>query len=502
MIRRLDHVLQDPIGLVALLIAGQIVAWTLAPALTHTAPPLDVAEGYMWGREWVIATYKHPALPSWVLEASRLATGVVGWPAYLVSQLFIAATFVFVFLLGRDMVGAERAAAGTLLLTGVVYFSWPTVEFNHNVAEMPFWAALPWALWRAVERGGHWRWVLVGGLAAGGLYAKLTTALLLVSLAGWILWDARARGCLATPGPWLGLVVFAGVAAPLAIWLVAHNFAPLRYAAGRSERVHGDGPHMFVLGQLLNISGLVAMLAISGLIARGRRAEASGAGAVPPYPPVAERAVGYLIVATAGPLALAMSGALLVGSNLRTAWGSSMFNLAGLLAVCLTSSRFNGGALRRIAICAAVLVAVVPLGYALVIAAGPLRPGMPPRVSWPQAELSERFAGIWARETGGRPLRIVSGDNWIAELVGVSNKDRPSILTRGEPALSPWITPDRLERDGMLIVWDARTGIIPPALQALVNKGPAREERFDWAWSAKRGPLRIGYVIVPPKAAR
>ena len=70
MIRRADQVLQSPAALVGLLVAGQIVAWTLAPTLTHLVPPLDVVEGYMWGREWVIATYKHPALPSWVLEAT------------------------------------------------------------------------------------------------------------------------------------------------------------------------------------------------------------------------------------------------------------------------------------------------------------------------------------------------------------------------------------------------------------------------------------------------
>ena len=108
-----DNVLDDPTALVALLVTGQIVAWTLAPVLTHSAPPVDVVEGYMWGREWVIATYKHPALPSWALEASRHLTGAVGWPAYVVSQLFVAATFVFAFLLGRDLIGPCRAAGAT-----------------------------------------------------------------------------------------------------------------------------------------------------------------------------------------------------------------------------------------------------------------------------------------------------------------------------------------------------------------------------------------------------
>ena len=501
MSRRADQVLHDPTALVALLVAGQIVAWTLAPALTHYAPPLDVVESTMWGREWVIATYKHPALPSWALEASRVLTGAVGWPAYLVSQLFVAATFVFAFLLGRDLTGPRRAAAGTLLLTGIAFYAWPTPEFNHNVAEMPFWAGLPWALWRAVERRGLAWWALVGALGAGGLYAKLTTALLLVTLAAWILWDARARQCLATPGPWLGLAIFVALAAPLAFWLVAHDFSPLKYAAARSTQPReggGGGVPVFLLNVVLNLAGMLAMLAIAGLIGPRRRSGSGDAAAEPPPPPVAPRALRYLIVLTAGPLVLAIVAALITGANLKSAWGSSMFNLAGILAVALTSERFDFTALRRITIAAAVAIVVVPLAYALVVASGPSRAGAPLRVSWPQADISKRFAAIWARETG-RPLRIVSGDNWVAGLVGISAKDRPSILNNGDPALSPWITHERLEREGMLIVWEARSKRIPPALQPLVDARPAGEERFRWRRSKDRGDLVIGYAIVPPR---
>ena len=376
MSRRADQVLHDPTALVALLVAGQIVAWTLAPALTHYAPPLDVVESTMWGREWVIATYKHPALPSWALEASRLVTGAVGWPAYLVSQLFVAATFVFAFLLGRDLTGPRRAAAGTLLLTGIAFYAWPTPEFNHNVAEMPFWAALPWALWRAVERRGIGWWVLVGALAAGGLYAKLTTALLLATLAAWILWDARARQCLATPGPWLGLAIFVALAAPLAFWLVAHDFAPLKYRGTSTQPREGGGGGVpvFLLNVALNLAGMLAMLAIAGLIGP-RRPNAAGA----PLPAAA--ATGRTARAeisdrvTAGPLMLAIVAALIAGANLKSAWGSSMFNLAGILAVALTSERFDFTALRRIAMAAVVAIVVVPLAYALVVASGPRAPG-------------------------------------------------------------------------------------------------------------------------------
>ena len=497
-IRRAEHILRDPTALVALLVFGQLFCWTLAPALTHRSPPLDVVEGYMWGREWVVATYKHPALPSWVLEASRILTGAVGWPAYVVSQLFIAAAFLFAFLLGRDMMGPERAAAGTLLLTGIAFYAWPTPEFNHNVAETPFWAALPWALWRAVERGRVGWWALAGLLAAGGLYAKLTTALLIATLGLWIVWDARARRCLSTPGPWIGLMVFLAAAAPLAIWLVAHDFLPLRYAADRGAQARIGGLPLFLLSVALNLVGLVAMLAIAGLVGPRRATPAGATQAQAPPAAVAPRALAYLLAVTLGPLAIAIVAAGVAGSNLKSAWGSSMFNFAGMLAVALTNDRFSSAALRRIAITAAGVIVIVPSAYAAVIAAGPWRAGAPVRMTWPQKAISNRLTDIWARETG-RLLRIVAGDDWIAGLVGITARDQPSILSRGNLAYSPWITPARIEREGMLIVWDAASRRIPPQLLPLLHGLPTGEERFHWRKREGSGDLANGYAILRPK---
>src|SRR5262245_13169519 len=158
-------------GLLALM-AAQIIFWTLAPALSHTAPPLDVVEMYAWGREWVVATFKHPNLPGLVLEPLRQLFGQAGWTAYLVSQVFIAITFWAVFMLGRELMDAPRALAGTLLLTGVYFFSWVTPEFNHNVAQMPLWALVMLFLWRAATHGKLLDWVLMGAFAGLNLWAK------------------------------------------------------------------------------------------------------------------------------------------------------------------------------------------------------------------------------------------------------------------------------------------------------------------------------------------
>ena len=489
--------LPPPGVLVALLAGGQIAAWTLTPVLTHSSPPLDVVEGYMWGREWVLATYKHPALPSWALEASRLVTGAAGWPAYLLSQACIAATYLFVYLLGRELMGPARAAAGTLALSGIAFYAWPTVEFNHNVAETPIWAALAWALWHAVNRQATSWWVLLGALAALSMYAKFASALLLLTIAAWLLWDEGARRRLYGRGPWLGLATFAVLFAPLVHWLWANDFAPLHYAAQRAVRVQGLAPHyfLFIVNVVLNLVGMPAILYMAGLLGPLRRTVAADPADAP-----VEAAVPYLAALTLGPFAVALLGALISGAGLKTAWSSSMFNLAGLLGVALNWRRFDPRALERIAGCAATLLLVVPIAYGLIVAFAPERQGLHMRVSWPQAEISRRMTAIWTSETG-RPLRIVAGSDWIAGLVGISAPDRPSLLSNGDRALSPWISAERLRREGMLIVWDAGKPHIPEPLATIVAERIgviAREEHFTWPGS-EGGDLAIGYVIVAPQ---
>jgi 4-amino-4-deoxy-L-arabinose transferase-like glycosyltransferase len=482
----------DPGTLVAMMIAAQVIMWTLAPALTQSAPPLDVVEGSMWGREWLLATYKHPAMPSWLLEISRMLAGATSWPSYLLSQLCVGTTFLCVYLLGCDMMGRERAAAGTLLLAGVAYYAWPTAEFNHNIMEMPFWAALPFALWRAVERRSLAWWGIFGAVAGAALYSKLSCSLVLATAALWITLDARSRRSLATPGPWLALAVFAAIFAPLAIWLVKNDFAPLRYAALRSTITDLRSIPGFALNILINTSGLFAFMGLAGLLSLRAPPTDAPAELTAPVDP---RARHFLLAFLAGPLLLAIVSTVLAQKGLRSAWGSSMFHLTGLLLIAYTTARFSAEALRRIAVAAGIALITVPLGYAAVMGLSPRFTKLPLRVTWPQAEIARRMAAIWAKETNGQPLRIVAGETWAAGLIGINNKDKPSLLSNWNLAYAPWITPARLEAEGMLVVWEPPRP--PLGLETYIASRRVAQARFQ-APHAKRD-IVINYVIVPPK---
>jgi 4-amino-4-deoxy-L-arabinose transferase-like glycosyltransferase len=373
----------------------------------------------------------------------------------------------------------------------VGYYSWWTPEFNHNIAQIPFWAAISFVLWRAVERRSIVWWTLFGVVAASGLYAKLEVSLLLVTAAAWLLHDTDGRRSLLGPGPWIGLVLFLILAAPLAFWLFANDFQPFKYAAERASQ-RGVGVHVFLSSVLLTLAGLVAMLVVSGLIAP-RRGDVSSVT----HEVVGEREQRFLLVMTGGPLVLAITAALAARTGLRPAWGSCMFSLVGLLAVALTSDRFNSRVMRRVFNFAALLLIVAPIVYATNMAWGYHIFSKPRLVNWPQAEIANRMGELWRRETG-RPLRIVAGGRWVAGVVGVSSADKPSIFTDGELALSPWITPWRISNEGMLIVWQ-KTEHFPRSLKPYLALPSRGQEHFRLPGPSS-AEIVLNYIIVPPKA--
>ncbi|MGE0597725.1 MAG: glycosyltransferase family 39 protein [Hyphomonadaceae bacterium] len=479
---------QPRMGLWAL-IAAQLAFWTLAPALSYLTPPLDVVEMYAWGREWVVATFKHPNGPGVILEASRWLTGgAVGWPAFLIAQICVGVTFWAVFSLGRDVLDDKRALAGVLALTGVYFFSWVTPEFNHNVLQMPLWALTILALWRATSTGALIWWALLGLFGGLGLWAKYSHALVLLPAAVWLLWDNDARRRLATLGPWLALGVFLLTAAPQALWLFQNDFLPFEYAARRGE---GGGPLPtleFLLTQVLNHLPMALLLLFAGFFFT--RAPA-------PPAPIDKRAWRFLLLMAFGPLALAALAGLF-GMGLRASWGAPMFSLSGLAAIAWLSDRFSIDRLKRLMTGAGVLIVVVSGLYFAHVRYGALFTDDPLRGNWPRAQISRALDVAWRDETGGAPLRIVAGDIWTAGLVNMDATQPPSVLINGDFTISPWVSTARARREGVLIVWRADQ-TPPPGLMALRTDSAERRLSVRYPHFPDAPPIELHYAIEPPR---
>ena len=472
----------------AILCAAQAAVWTLAPALTHSAPPLDVVEMLVWGREGVVATFKHPNLPGLLLEAVRHISFGAFWPVYLVAQCCVVATFVAVYLLGRDLLGPARALAGTLLLTGIFYYSWPTPEVNHNLVQLPLWAWTGFALWRATQSGRLVWWILLGLFAGLSLWAKYSAGVLLAAAGIWMLADARSRAQLSRPGPWAALALCAIVAAPQARFLIETDFLPFDYALGRAKSGRSGGPVSFLLAQLADHAVFLLMALAAGLF---------GAGAA--RRPAAEaRPRRFLLIMGLAPLLLIVLTAAVIGLGLKDMWGMPMFNYSGLLLMALLPGRFDGRRLTRLASVAAGLLTLVPAAYAAsVLWAGAIS-DKPVRAVWPQDEIAGRLLGGYIEETGAAP-RIVAGPVWHAGLVALMAPGNPSVSIDADPRKSPWVSKRDIAEKGALAVW--RTGSKPgPGLAALIAGRALRHETFRWSDLPTARPIRITWTAIPPRA--
>jgi 4-amino-4-deoxy-L-arabinose transferase-like glycosyltransferase len=484
-----------------LVMAVQMFCWTTVPILTNDAPPLDVIENTVWGTERVLATYKNPALASLLLEGSRVLTGAVGWPAYVLSQLAICATLLFVFLLGKPVIGGMRALAGTLLLTTCYYFGWHTPEFNQDIIQMPFWAGVALALWRAIETGSPAWWSGLGLLAAGAIYSKLSSALLLGAAALWLFADPLGRRALRTIGPWLAIATFLIVFAPLARWLADGGLSTIiDYAVRRG--LSKFSALQFVALQSLMVLPMFAVMWWCGLLAPATTSRAAPGGLPSGSDAQMRRFIRYLAWMTAAPIAMAAAAVTVAHTGTKLMWGVPMLNLTGLLTVTLVGravSEFDQRRLNLVVVSAVSFVLATSAGVALTTRFGNQFRQVPDRQNWPQAEIAARMRQIWWKEVH-RPLRIVAGDatNWAAGLIALSGGDLAHVFTLADYRRSPWIRPADVGRDGVLVVWHETGKGAPPELREFFGDRLQRHETFVLRHPGKARDVTLGYVIVPP----
>jgi len=475
-----------PARALAALSAAHIVFFTVLIFAASSSPPLDIVEGLVWGQGWLVGTHKLPPLPSWMLEVTYRLTGSFMLAPFVLSQLCIALTYLCVFETGRRLTTTGNALAGALLASGVFYFTWTTPKFNHDVIQMPIWAAafLLLTLLRADARRA-WPWLALGLLAGIGVWAKYSVLVLYVVIGVWILIDPKLRRGLRTPWPWLAGLIAVAVAAPHLKWLYDNHFVPLNYARVRAE---SDGSLLKLLTwlpaqALAHLPMLLPLLVVGRkrLLALRPRNEA----------PDTMIFVAYLALA---PAALMTVGSLVTGAHLIDLWGMPMFDLSGLLAVLLLKREWDGAALRRLLAGAVLVVALAGIGLAANIVQSRMA-GRANHYGWPMQELAAKAQAAWSAETSA-PLRYISGDKWMAGLIALNTPGRPQVVYDGSVDFATWIDRERYKREGALYLWQ---GVEVPWY--LIPEGTPIAARGSFELSGLRERERlISYAIRLPEA--
>lgn len=487
----------QPLPLLLVFLVVQAIAWTVVPPLVFSALHPNTLEVAMWARDWYLVNYKHPALPSWLLGGGYFVFGNELWVPYFLSELCVAGTYVSVFLLGRDILGARRALFAALLLPSIWFLTILALRYNHNIVQMVFWAAFCLGLWRASSTERMNWWAFTAFVAACGVYSKFSMLMIGAFGAAWLLMDPVARTRLRGRALYLGFGLFLLLLVPLAVGLALDHFGAVQWISQESGDRGLTTKHFlqhlirtFVLMLAAILVGLAASLVPPRVVRSGVAADGSQT--------IERRGLVYLAVMGLGPLAL--MAIMSIFMRMRPEWLAPMYSLAGLPLVGIAAARWPRlGRLTQ----AGLRHAGLALLLSLAILAGQARDPVMDRIrgkglekpAYPAAEMSERFDKIWLEKVG-TPLKIVAGDNWTAGVVGLFSTGSPSLFSYLDNTHSPSMTDERIAKEGMLVLWSPHSTWQPTA--DLLAKYPQGEEIFPWSPNPKSKPVVVDYLIVPP----
>lgn len=472
----------------ALFILAYFVIWSIAPAFIASSVPLDVSEGINWGSELQWGYYKHPPLSSWILFGFYQLFGHVG--PYLLSQLCVISTLALVFQLGKKVMPINKALLGAALTLGVLYFSYPSLEFNHNVAQFPIWAGLCLLFYNAVTSNRYRDWILLGVLGGLGMLTKYSVVFLLLPMALYLLLPNHWR-LLKQPKPWLSALIMLGIFAPHLYWLSQNDWLPFTYANGRSHDSNEGGTvaaHFswlgFTLSQIVAHLPLLVMLVLirKQLSFKLRNLKASAADNRPaPLASDTSKNLTILRYLWLAPLVLLIVISLGFGIGLRDMWGMPMWSLSGLLLASLILPNDFVMTQNKLLKYLAIWLSVVTVLMITYLTFGHAIRDKPSRMDWPEQALSEQAYKTWDA-LSHCPLDSVSGDRWLGALVAMNHPSSsrwPSQMISGPAAHSPWMTQSRLREFGTLVLTQADDGVNLPLLEGLKGRPSVEDSGFS-----------------------
>jgi 4-amino-4-deoxy-L-arabinose transferase-like glycosyltransferase len=478
-------------------VLSQAAVWLLLPTLLYTNPPGDLPAVLAFGHEYQVGTAMGPPLAFWLADiAFRLAGGhIIG--VYLLSQLCFIVTMWAVFTLSRAIVGKQQGILVVLLTVTITVFSFSGVAFGPLILARPLWALALLHAWRVLGQGRR-AWFLLS-IEIGLLCLTIQSALLLVAiLAVFALATQRGRQALKSLDPLFAALVVFVMVLPYGIWLThAGSSLPklsLRDPAGKLKH------WAELLGWMTLALFGIALLVIADLRRFSRDPEQAPVIYRPPLDEFARRFVYTLTLAP--PLVMSFLAALFDTNDVVAGQGAALV-LAGLAVIVAAGDLIY---LRREDVLRTgwLLIMLVPVAIALIASfAQPWSGGAEVKTLIPASDVGRYFSDTYRMRTD-RPLQAVAGDPQLAAIVAFGAPSRPHIFDDAAPDRTPWLTFDKFNDGGGVVVWRATdTAGAPPADIARHFPGlvPEVPRMFDRRINGRQEPFRVGWSIVRPGTA-
>jgi 4-amino-4-deoxy-L-arabinose transferase-like glycosyltransferase len=457
-----------------------IVLWTVffTIATAGQDPHGDSLEAYAWGRQLAFGYGKHPPLSGWVARLWFSIFPAANWAMYALAMALTGTAIWASWRLALQVVERRRAILVVLLLLIYPIFNIRGSSVTPDTLQTPLFVFAVLIFVVAFQHRGTLWSVLLGLVCASALLTKYWALLLVGAVGLAAIVDPNRRSFFRSRVPYVAAAVCLVALGPHLIWLVNHNFAPIRYAGlyltprDISPIVKGTGALRHHFGMLIPVL-LVTLWGVTHPRVY-----------VPADCPVTRPdAARQIWVIAASLVVVPPVLAVIFGVYFVTDWGTPLYSFVPLAILAIPKL---GVPLRSL-----IWTAWAWLIFALVaVAASPLVSFIEAR-SNPQKyvingpALAAEVTRLWHERTQ-TALAIVAGPKPLVTAISFYSPDHPQIFTGFEPLVSPWINSADLKRSGFVAIcgtpldWYCKARVNALALSfSTVNIAPAPDRRIS-----------------------
>jgi 4-amino-4-deoxy-L-arabinose transferase-like glycosyltransferase len=473
-----------------------VAAWTCFHIIAYAPIALhpDVVEMYAWSRHPSGGYYKHPPLGPWMVAAWFAVFPAADWAFHLFAMVNTAMGLAAAGLIARRYLGGDKQLVAVLLLLLTPFYQFHGQRFGASQILLATWPIATLCFLRAFEtRTIAWS-AAAGAAAALAMLGKYYSVYLIAAFVIAALAHPKRWEYLRSASPWVSALVGVIVLAPHLRWLYAAGPQTFDFAVS----VHGNDPIIVVVKKALeyvpgSLAFVLVPLAVYALVVRPDRRLLAATF----WPSDPDRRMLVLLLALTWLLPVLTLP--LFGISITSVWSMPAWFLLPVVLLAPPEVAIARPAAVRVALAVAAVTLACLLAAPALAWYRHVGESKEARAYYPA--LSRELTQAWRRATG-QPLTIVAGDMELTPAVTFYSPDHPDSIPGFDLANAPWITPERMAREGVAAVCRAEDRACYDGVMGRIRDSVTGVVHYQTTSSflGKPGaPARFVFVLAPPK---
>ena len=422
-------------------LAVHFFVWSLIPLFRNNIP-MDSIEAIVWGINGGWMTNKHPPFSGFIADIFFRIFLEKDIAVYILSQLFVLVGFVYIYKIARLFLNKKNSILSVLMLEGVIYYGFTSIEFNVNVISLALWPATVYYFYRALNKDRIKYWLILGLLVGINVLNKYSCINLFFGMFIYLLINKENRKYFLNKNLYIAGIIALIISLPHIYCLYKTNFIVFEYFKSRSVFSKNLGlfanivfPLKFLLSQLFAGLGSVLIFFTTYFYSKKEKIN------------VSQKNLVFIFCMSVLPIFATILPSIISGVKIKSMWGTPLLYMLTVSLFSFFPFNLSDNTYRKIRNFVYVVMFIIAISF---VASVFFCKSM--RINFPREKFINDIYSSWSEDTNNSKLKYVMGDVWYTSILSVYSKDRPEVIYNIDRHYKNRLTNEELEKNGVLIV--------------------------------------------------